>query len=82
MQLQPPLTTPLVAGVATSPSVCWFVGDNGVVLVSTDGRTLRRVSIPEAVPLVGVTAEDGVRAVVITADGRKLTTVDGGLTWK
>ena len=82
MELQPALTTRLTAGAATSPIVCWFVGANGVVVLSTDGRTLRRVSIPETVALVSVIAEDGLRATVIAADGRRFTTVDGGLTWK
>lgn len=82
MELQPALTTRLTAGAATSQLVCWFVGTDGVVLLTTDGRTLRRVSIPEASVLVSVTAEDSLRATVTTADGRKLTTVDGGLTWK
>jgi photosystem II stability/assembly factor-like uncharacterized protein len=53
-----------------------------VVLVTTDGRTLRRVSLPEAVRLVAVTAVDGSQATVTTVDGRKFTTLDGGLTWK
>jgi hypothetical protein len=82
MELQPALTTRLTAGAATSPVVCWFVGANGVVLVTTDGRTLRRMSVPETVTLMGVTAEDGLRATVFTADGRRFTTIDGGLTWK
>jgi hypothetical protein len=82
MELQPALTTRLTAGKATSQFVCWFVGANGVVLLTTDGRTLRRVSIPESVALAGVTAEDGLRATVIAADGRRFSTIDGGLTWK
>ena len=82
MPLDPPLTTPLMAGAATSQVVCWFVGENGVVLLSTDGRTLRRVSLPESVTLNVVTPVDGLRATVTAIDGRKFTTIDGGLTWK
>lgn len=82
LPIEPALTSPLVAGSAASPSVCWLVGLEGVVLVTTDGRTFRRASLPEAVRLVGVIAEDGLRATVTTADGRKFSTVDGGLTWK
>ena len=82
MELQPALTTRLTAGAATSPLVCWFVGANGVVVLTTDGRTLRRVSMPETVALVSVTGEDGLRAVVTAVDGRKFSTIDGGLTWK
>ena len=82
LSIEPALTTPLVAGVAAGQSVCWLVGREGVVLLTTDGRTFRRVSLPEAVQLVSVTAEDNLRATVTAADGRRFSTVDGGLTWK
>ncbi|HUR21321.1 MAG TPA: hypothetical protein VMZ90_10965 [Vicinamibacterales bacterium] len=82
LPIEPVLTTPLVAGAATSQSNCWMVGRNGVVLVATDGRTFRRVSVPEAVHLTGVTATDSLRATVTAIDGRTFSTTDGGLTWK
>lgn len=82
LPIEPALTTPLVAGVAAGQSVCWLVGPEGVVLLTTDGRTFRRVSLPERVQLVSVTAEDDLRATVTAADGRKFSTVDGGVTWK
>lgn len=82
LPITPALKTPLVAGAATSRFVCWFVGDQGVVIVTTDGRTLRRVSLPEAVRLVAVTAVDGSQATVTAADGRMFSTLDGGLTWR
>jgi len=82
LPIDPPLTTPLLAGGASSPTVCWLVGLEGVVLVTTDGRTFRRVSLPDAVALSGVTVTDGLRATVTAADGRKFSSVDGGLTWK
>lgn len=82
LPIEPPLTTPLVAGEAAGQSVCWLVGHEGVVLLTTDGRTFRRVSLPERVELVRVTAEDDLRATVTAADGRRFSTVDGGLTWK
>jgi photosystem II stability/assembly factor-like uncharacterized protein len=71
-----------VAGSATSPLNCWLVGREGVVLVTHDGQTFRRVSVPEAVHLTGVTAQDGMRATVTATDGRNFSTFDGGLTWK
>jgi len=82
LPIDPALTTPLVAGGASSPTVCWLVGLEGVVLVTTDGRTFRRVSLPDAVALSGVTVTDGLRATVTAADGRRFSTADGGLTWK
>lgn len=82
LPIDPALTTPILAGAAASQSVCWLVGSGGVVLVTTDGRTFRRASLSEPIRLVGVVAEDGLRATVLAADGRKFSTVDGGVTWK
>ncbi|MEO6224158.1 MAG: zf-HC2 domain-containing protein, partial [Vicinamibacterales bacterium] len=75
LPIEPPLTTPLLAGAAASTSICWIVGREGVVLVTSDGVTFRRVSLPEAVHLTGVTASDGMRATVTAVDGRKFSTI-------
>ena len=82
LRIEPALTTSLRAGVATSQSNCWLVGREGVVLVTTDGLTFRRVSLPESVQLVSVIATDALRATVTAVDGRMFSTTDGGLTWK
>jgi photosystem II stability/assembly factor-like uncharacterized protein len=71
----------LKAGAAPSASVCWVVGRAGVVLLSTDGRTWRRVRFPEATDLSAVRASDARNASVSTADGRTFTTTDAGATW-
>ncbi len=71
----------LAAGSSPSASVCWLVGRGGVILLSTDGRTWRKTSFPEAVDLVGVAALDAARASVTTVDGRILATSNGGTTW-
>jgi photosystem II stability/assembly factor-like uncharacterized protein len=71
----------LSAGVSPSPSVCWLVGPGGIVLLSTDGRSWKRVAFPEAVRLVAVRATDDLTARVTTADGREFVTEDGGRTW-
>jgi photosystem II stability/assembly factor-like uncharacterized protein len=63
------VTTPLTAGVSPIPSVCWFVGTNGVIVITTDGRTWRRISFPEAVDLVAIQATDASTATVTTSDG-------------
>jgi hypothetical protein len=74
-------TDRLTAGASPSPSVCWLVGSAGTVLLSTDGRSWRRVAFPEAVDLRSVTATDQETATVTTADGRVFVTTDGGRTW-
>jgi photosystem II stability/assembly factor-like uncharacterized protein len=72
----------LVAGASPAPAVCWLVGRRGVVLLSTDGETWRRIDFPETtLDLVRVTARDGEAATVTAADGRSFRTADGGRTW-
>jgi len=71
----------LTAGAAPTTTVCWVVGRGGVVLLSTDGRTWRRLAFPEMTDLSAVRATDARTASVSTADGRLFTTSDGGVTW-
>ncbi len=74
-------TERLTAGASPSPSVCWLVGSAGTVLLSTDGRSWRRIAFPEIVDLRSVAATDQETATVTTADGRAFVTTDGGQTW-
>jgi hypothetical protein len=73
----------LTAGAAPSAMVCWLVGRDGMVLLTTDGRTWRRVPFPEMTDLSSVRATDAGALVVSvsTADGRTFVTIDGGFTW-
>jgi len=71
----------LTAGAAPSTLVCWLVGRGGMVLLTTDGRTWRRVAFPEMTDLSAVRATDARTASVSTADGRIFSTSDGGVTW-
>ena len=71
----------LTAGASPSRLVCWLIGRAGTVLLSTDGRTWRRVPFPEMTDLATVQATDAQTATVTTADGRAFRTMDGGLTW-
>jgi hypothetical protein len=71
----------LTAGAAPSTTVCWLVGRGGVVLLSIDGRSWRRVPFPESSDLMAVRAVDARVATVSTADGRIFSTSDGGATW-
>jgi hypothetical protein len=74
-------TETLTAGASPSPSVCWLVGPSGLVLLSTDGRSWRRVPFPEGVDLHAVTATNHESATVTTVDGRSFVTTDAGQTW-
>jgi hypothetical protein len=69
------------AGRSPSRDVVWLVGDEGVVLVSVDGRTWQRRNVGETVVLVDVAPVDAMTATVTAADGRKYSTQDGGVTW-
>jgi hypothetical protein len=71
----------LLAGAAPAPDVCWIVGRRGAVWRTTDGHVLERVSFPQPLDLVAVTATSALAATVTAADGRTLQTVDGGQTW-
>ena len=72
----------ITSGAAPSDSVCWLVGKSGVVLLSTDGRSWRRVPFPQAVDLISVVATDATTATVVAAGGRTFRTTDGGRSWK
>lgn len=71
----------LTGGASPAPDVCWIVGRNGLVLLSTDGATWHRRSIPESLDLTSVRATDATHAVVTTATGRQFATADAGMTW-
>lgn len=74
------VTVTLMAGTSPSPSVCWLVGPSGTIVLTTDGRSWRRVAFPEPVDLVAIrSTDDGVA--VTTSDGRMFATDDGGATW-
>jgi hypothetical protein len=75
------VSVPLTAGAAVSTTVCWVVGREGVVLLSTDGRTWRHVPAPTITDLVSVRARDALTATVTTADGRLFSTATAGATW-
>ena len=74
-------TVTLTAGSSPSPSVCWLIGPNGTIVLSTDGRSWRRLPFPEAVDLRSVAATDNENATVSAVDGRAFVTTDGGQTW-
>ncbi len=69
------------AGSAPTASVCWLVGRDGLVLLTTDGSSWNRTPLPAAVDLVSVVATDARTASVTAIDGRQFQTTDGGRTW-
>jgi hypothetical protein len=71
----------ILAGVAPSADVCWLVGRQGTVIVTTDGRTWRQLTAPTSSDLLSVTAEGALTAAVRTAEGATYRTTDGGMTW-
>jgi hypothetical protein len=72
----------LTAGASPAPSICWLVGPQGIVVLTTDARSWQRIAFPEAVDLTSVRAMGDKIATVSTADGRAFSTTDGGRTWK
>jgi hypothetical protein len=74
-------TSTIYAGAAPSPTTCWLVGGSGLVLVTVDGSSWKRVGFPETSDLTSVVAAGASSAIVTTADGRRLETTDGGATW-
>ena len=75
------VTVTLAAGASPAPLTCWLVGPEGIVLLSTDGRSWRRLAFPETANLTSVRATDDKRATVYRSDGRAFSTTDGGQTW-
>ncbi|HEY0876234.1 MAG TPA: YCF48-related protein [Vicinamibacterales bacterium] len=72
----------LLAGAAADTGVCWIVGRMGIVLLTTDGATWRRVEFPDpTATLVRVAAASALDTTVSTSDGRTYRTTDGGRTW-
>jgi hypothetical protein len=71
----------LTAGASPALSICWIVGRAGAVYLSTDGLRFVRLTFPESIDLVSVTATDDRHAIVMSTDGRSFRTDDGGMTW-
>jgi hypothetical protein len=72
----------LIALSSPSPDVCWVVGRGGIVLLTADGRTWKRVPFPKTGDLVSVLASDASNAVVFSSEGTVWVTKNGGQTWE
>ena len=71
----------LTAGFAPSVEVCWVVGRNGAVFLTTHESDWRRIQPPINADFTAVTAQDAFSATITSADGRRFVTTDGGNHW-
>lgn len=74
-------STDLLAGSAPSPDVCWLVGRNGLVLLTTDAEHWDVRPFPERADVMAIESRDAKNATVTTLDRRRFVTEDGGATW-
>jgi len=72
----------ITAGASPTPTVCWFVGRGGVVMLSTDGMNWRRLQFPALTDLVSLRTSNAQAATIAAADGQTFETTDGGRTWR
>jgi hypothetical protein len=79
---QPSPNGHLLAGAAPSAAVCWLVGRDGLILLTKDSITWKRIAPPEVTDFVGVSAMNASNATITAEDGRKFTTRDAGKKWK
>jgi len=79
---QPSPGAELRAGAAPSAKVCWLAGSNGLILLTRDGKTWKKIAPPEPLDFVSITAKDASSATVTAANGRKFTTDDAGKKWR
>jgi len=71
-----------LGGHVVSNTVCWVVGRNGTILLTTDGTRWQRIKSPTAADLVSVSAASSNVAEITTADGSGFSTFDGGSNWQ
>jgi hypothetical protein len=77
-----PTNSAIAAGSAPGGKVCWLVGTQGTVVLTTDGRLWMSVTPPTTANLTGVAAKNANAATVTASGGRTYVTADGGQTWK
>jgi photosystem II stability/assembly factor-like uncharacterized protein len=69
------------AGSAPEPRICWLVGRSGIVFLTEDGKSWRKLPSPTAEDLVVVVAKSASNATVTTNDNQRWSTDDAGNTW-
>jgi hypothetical protein len=70
------------AGSAPEPRVCWLVGRSGIVFLTEDGKSWRKLPSPTSEDLVAVVARSASNATVTATDDRKWSTDDAGKNWR
>jgi len=70
----------LSAGACPSDQVCWLAGSNATWVRDASGAWTRQ-AMPAGARATAVSAADALHAVVTRADGSRLETADGGVTW-
>ena len=74
--------TDLLAASAPSGAVCWIAGRDGLAIRTTDGGAhWEQIRPPATIDLTSIVARNGSEAAVVTADGHRYATADGGRTW-
>ena len=71
----------IVSIAAPSAQVCWLVGRDSLILLTTDGAHWQTVAPPAKADFVHVVAENAFSATVATAEGLRFQTGDGGKHW-
>jgi hypothetical protein len=70
------------AGSAPEPRICWLVGRSGIVFLTEDGKSWRKLPSPTSENLVVVVAKSASNATVTANDDQKWSTDDSGKSWR
>jgi hypothetical protein len=77
-----PVAKAHVAAIAApSAKICWLVGRDGLILLTIDGTHWQTITPPTPGNFVRVAAENASSATVVTAEGLRFQTSDGGKHW-
>ena len=69
------------AGSAPEPRICWLVGRSGIVFLTEDGQSWRKLPSPTSEDLVVVVAKSASSATVTASDNQRWSTDDAGKNW-
>ena len=72
----------VVSIAAPSAQVCWIVGRDSLILLTTDGTRWQIIAPPVQSNFTQVVAENASSATVTTADGLRFQTSDSGKHWR
>ena len=70
------------AGSAPEPRICWLVGRSGIVFLTEDGKSWRKLPSPTSEDLVVVVAKSASNATVTATDNQRWSTDDAGKNWR